>query len=601
VSDALTRTNVGRWAGELGFTTYAELHTYSVTQPETFLTAALDKLHIRFRRPSTRVLDLSDGVEHPVWLRGAVFNITESVFQAAPDSPAIVSRREDVSDLRILTVAELDALSGRVANGLRGMGFGVGDAIAIDMPMTPECVAIYLGIIRAGMAVVSIADSFAPEEIAARLEIANTRAVLTQDLIPRGGKRLPLYQRVVDATRLPVIVVETGLNDSVELRNGDTAFRDFIDVEAECANHAAMPGDTINILFSSGTTGEPKAIPWNHSTPIRSALDGYVHMDLQPGDTIAWPTNVGWMMGPWLIFAALINRSTIALWEGMPQTREFGQFVADAGVTQLGVVPSLVRTWRSTDCMRELDWTRIRNLGSTGEASNADDMQWLMAFAGDKPVIEYCGGTETGGSYITSTLLEPNRPACFSAKTIASDFVILDESGAEADTGEVFLVPPVLGHSTRLLNADHHRVYFEGCPRGPDGQILRRHGDQVERLADGYYRALGRSDDTMNLGGIKISSLELERAMNALEGVMETAAIAVTPEGGGPSELVVYAVLEPGTRIDSRVLQTRLQEQISRELNPLFRIGDVRTIDALPRTASNKVMRRRLRERYRSG
>src|SRR5205085_2488536 len=121
----------------------------------------------------------------------------------------------------------------------------------------------------------------------------------------------------------------------------------FLPATASSVFVEADPSATINVLFSSGTTGTPKAIPWTHSTAIRCALDGYVHQDIQPRDVVAWPTSVGWMMGPWLIFAALLNRATIALYDGAPQTAEFCRFVQDAGVTTLGVVPSLVRAWRS--------------------------------------------------------------------------------------------------------------------------------------------------------------------------------------------------------------------------------------------------------------
>lgn len=595
----MTWSNVGGWITELGFTSYDDLHAFSVTDPEAFLSRVLDKLGIRFRRPHTRILDLSGGVEHPVWFPGARMNIADSAFQAPEDTPAVIARREGETANRVLTVGDLDVLSARFANGLSAIGLRPGDRVAIDMPMTPECVAAYLGIIRAGMVVVSIADSFAPDEIAVRLRIADARAVVTQDVIPRGGKRLPLYGRVAEATDLPLIVCRTDRKSPVELRGQDIAFDVFLSPDAGFENAAREPNDTINILFSSGTTGRPKAIPWDHSTPIRSALDGHVHLDLQPGDVMAWPTNIGWMMGPWLIFATLVNRATMALFEGAPQSSEFGRFVSEARVTQLGVVPSLVRAWRASGCMDGLDWTRIRAFGSTGEASNPNDMAWLADRAGGKPVIEYCGGTETGGSYITSTVVDPAPPGCFSAKTIGSDFVILDESGRAADAGEVFLMPPVLGHSTRLLNADHHEVYFAGCPVGPAGQVLRRHGDMIERLPEGRYRALGRSDDSMNLGGIKVSPVEIEQVMNGCAGVVETAAIAVSPEGGGPSELVVYAVMEPDAGADLDGIRADLQGRIRDHLNPLFRISDLRTIDALPRTASNKVMRRVLRDRYR--
>ena len=289
------------------------------------------------------------------------------------------------------------------------------------------------------------------------------------------------------------------------------------------------PDAHTNILFSSGTTGEPKAIPWTHTTPIKCAADAYLHHDIHPGDVLAWYTNLGWMMGPWLIYASLINKATIALSDGVPTSRDFGVFVQNAKVTMLGVVPTLVRAWKNTDCMHGLDWHAIRAFSSTGECSNPEEMLYLMSLAGYKPVIEYCGGTEIGGGYVTGTRIQPAAPSTFTTPALGLDFLLFDDEGNLSDNGEVFIVPPSLGLSTRLLNADHNAVYFTETPR-PN---LRRHGDALERLADGYYRIHGRVDDTMNLSGIKVSSAEIEEVLNVVSGVQETAAVAVSPKDGG--------------------------------------------------------------------
>jgi acetyl-CoA synthetase len=304
------------------------------------------------------------------------------------------------------------------------------------------------------------------------------------------------------------------------------------------------------------------------------------------------------MMGPWLVFATLINKGTIALYTGAPNDGEFGSFVEEAKVTVLGTIPSLVAQWKASGCMESYDWSGIRCFTSTGECSNPDDMAYLMELGGHKPVIEYCGGTEVGGAYVTGTLVQPAMASTFSTPALGTGFVLLDDEGHEANPGEVFLLPPAMGLSTRLLGRDHHEVYYEGAP-GYRGRITRRHGDQLERLANGYFRALGRVDDAMNLGGIKISAVQIEEVINQLEFIRESAAIAVPPLGGGPDQLVLYLVVQRELP-DEKMLDS-VNSIIRERLNPLFKVADIRTIAELPRTASNKVMRRKLKDLYTTG
>ena len=176
--------------------------------------------------------------------------------------------------------------------------------------------------------------------------------------------------------------------------------------------------------------------------------------------------------------------------------------------------------------------------------------------------------------------------------------MILDEQGEPTDLGELFLVPPALGLSQTLLNGDHHAVYYADAPVGRAEQVLRRHGDRMQRFAHGYYRAHGRADDSMNLGGIKVSSLQIEEVVGTVAGVRETAAIAVPPPGGGPDRLVVYVVLHTPSSLSLDALKAAMQDAIRTQLNPLFKLHDVLPIPALPRTASNKIMRRELRAHY---
>jgi acetyl-CoA synthetase len=594
--DFVRTTNIAWLMQRAGVDSYAALHAWSAQNREAFWTLAIERLGLRFRSPFSRAMDLSQGVAEPHWLVDARLNIVESCFAAPADSPAIIHQAEG-GPLATLSVGELQALTGRVAANLRRRGFKPGDALAIIMPMTAEAVAIYLGIIQAGCVAVGIADSFQPKEIATRLRLARAVGVFTQDVLVRGGKALALYANVIAAEAPPAMVLPIRERASLPLRAGDCTWRDFLESADWFEAEVRQPSDPLTILFSSGTTGEPKAIPWTQITPIKCAADAHFHQDIHPGDVLVWPTNLGWMMGPWLVFASLLNRATIGLYYGAPTGAEFGRFVQQAKATMLGVVPSLVRTWRNTGCMEDVDWHTIKLFSSTGECSHSGDMQWLMSLAGGRPVIEYCGGTEIGGAYITGTVTRPCVPGTFNTPALGLDFVILDDQGKPADQGELFIVPPAIGLSTTLLNRDHHEVYFAETPRGPQGEVLRRHGDQMEALPGGYWRALGRADDTMNLGGIKISAAEIERVLQSVPQVTEAAAIAVSP-GGGPSRLVIYAVCSAGRTLGKAELMAAMQNAIKRDLNPLFKIHDLVPVEALPRTPTNKVMRRALREQY---
>lgn len=596
--EQIRATNIAALMNDLNIGSYREFHAWSAHNRAEFWNETIRRVGIRFRQKYKQIVDLSQGVEFPQWLVGARLNIAESCFQAPEDDPAIVFQPEGGS-LSILTYGELNALSNRVANGLVETGFRPGDAIAIAMPMTAESVAIYLGIVKAGCVVVSIADSFAPAEIKTRLRLSGAKGIFTQDYILRASKLLPLYPKIVDAQAPIAIVLSLDSSSSIQLRPDDCTWEEFLSPNKQFDPIPARPSAHTNILFSSGTTGEPKAIPWTQTTPIKCAVDAYLHHDIHPREVLAWPTNLGWMMGPWLIYASLVNRATIALYYGAPTEQGFGRFVQDARVNVLGLVPSLVSAWKATACMKGLDWSAIKAFSSTGECSNPRDMLYLMSLAGYKPVIEYCGGTEIGGAYITGTLVQPAAPATFSTPALGLDVAILDEDGYPSNKGEVFIIPPSIGLSNELLNRDHYEVYFADTPTYPLISIpLRRHGDQMELLSNGYYRARGRVDDTMNLGGIKVSSAEIEQTLSVVEGICETAAIAISPPEGGPNQLVIYAVVADNFSWDKEALKTSLQKAIRQSLNPLFKIHDLVLVESLPRTASNKVMRRVLRDRY---
>ena len=601
--DVVARSNLGRFMAEQGLSSYDELHRWSVASREEFWRETIRHLGIVFGRRPEKILGRPDSPKDPQWLRGAKLNVADSCFQAQPDRPAVVTGWEGTSELRTTTYAELEALASSFAKGLRAAGLEPGAGVALYMPMTVECVAAYLGIVRAGGRVVSIADSFTAGEVRRRLQISGAKAIVTVARYPRSGREIRLYEKVKEAQAPRAVVLCGSSKRMPDLRPGDCEWSEFLEDRGELDSRMADPQEVTNILFSSGTTGEPKAIPWTHLTPIKCASDGHFHLDIQPPDVVAWPTNIGWMMGPWLIYATLVNRATMALYEGAPKGAAFARFIQDSGVSVLGAVPTLVRTWRSSGVLDNLDWSGVRIFGSTGEPSNPEDYLWLMSRTGYRaPVIEYCGGTEIGGAYLTGAVAQPASPGTFTTPALGMDLVVLDDQKQpvkRGESGEVFLIPPSLGLSEILLNQDHDDAYYRGIPAGPGGEVLRRHGDRMERLHKGFWRAGGRTDDTLNLSGIKASSVRIEEVLDDHEGVMESAVVGVPLEGDGAERLVVFLV-PAGPPAESPDLRGDLQRRLSRELNPLFRIHDVVMVDALPRTASGKVMRRLLRDQYRS-
>ncbi len=586
-------SNIFQMMDRIGVDSYKDFWKWSVQNKLDFWEETIAALGIVLDKKYSSIVDVSQGVENAKWLHGAKMNIVDSCFQNI-DSASVIFYQKEGGEIQSISQKELEILVNKAANGLVLQGLLVGDIIAIDMPMTLEAVVIYLAAIKAGVIVATIADSFTVNEIKIRLKITKPTIVFTQDVFVRNGKVHSLYGKVLEAAASKVVVVKTGF-EKVELRDQDLFWDDFLSEDINFESIKQDPEETITILFSSGTTGVPKAIPWNHTTPIKSASDGYYHHNIQKDNVVCWPTSLGWMMGPWLVFSALINKASIALYYGTPIQKEFGDFVEKTKVTMLGIVPSIVKSWKNSGVMEAFNWSTIQCFSSTGEVSNPTEMSYLMQLANHKPIIEYCGGTEIGGGYITGTVIQENNPSQFSTQALGGEFVLLDEKVNESSKGEVFLIPPILGLSTKLLNKNHHDTYYKDVPLYKNLQ-LRRHGDQMQVLENGYFKARGRIDDAMNLGGVKVSAVQIEAVINTLEFVKESAAIAISPEEGGASFLIVYYVCE--RNIDEKEALKKVQNSVKTKLNPLFKVIDLLKIDNLPRTASNKIKRKELRENY---
>ena len=589
--------------------TYPEFYKWSVENKTDFWEHIIKSIPLKMSRPYSSVLTERENPDETIWLKDAQFNIIESCFQAKPNQVAIYYQSENSKEITSITYGALQAKVIAYATAMQEKGFTYQDRIILYIPFSIEAIASYLALIYIGAEPVLVADSFSSAELRKRIDIIHAKAVITTDHYWYADKKINVLTKVLEANPEKIILHTSEITESISIRNisSDILLSDLLKSTVPAATpYYHSSSDTISILFSSGTTKEPKALPWKATTPIKCAADGKLLQDIHEGDVVTWTSGMGWMMAPWLIFASLLNKASIAIYNGAYSKKEFIDFTIQTKVSILGTIPSVVKSWRAQNFGKIPNWN-IRVFSSTGEPSDTEDYLYLLFMNDFKaPIIEYCGGTEIGGGYISSAVVLPNALAHFNTAAPGSQFILVNENKevvSNTGSGEVFLLPPSIGLSQQLLNKNHYEEYYADQPNIKGYTLLRKHGDgfYVHQL-DGisYYKSIGRTDDSMNLGGIKISSIEIETLINKHPAVFESAAIASQDKNGGPEKLII--IIHPNTEIaDVSALHNELQKMIQKELNPLFKISAIYFKENFPRTASNKLMRKELRKEFPAG
>ncbi|WP_018342403.1 AMP-binding protein [Cytophaga aurantiaca] len=598
-------SNVSIWIKDLNLS-YPEFYDWSIKNKAKFWEHIIKSIPLKIKTPYTAILKEAADPDQTKWLQDATFNIVESCFLAKSDQTAFYYQSEQSPDIIQITYGELQKKVRACAAALNAHGIAAGDRIVLYIPFSIEAITNYLALIYIGAEPVLVADSFSAIELKKRIDIIQATTVITTDFYWYADKKISVLPKVLEANPERIILHTAEIADAYSIRNNvnDILLTDLLNFNAAATEpfyHSST--DTISILFSSGTTKEPKALPWTATTPIKCAADGKLLQDIHEGDVVTWTSGMGWMMAPWLIFASLLNKASIAIYSGAYSKKEFIDFTIQTKVTVLGTIPSVVKSWRAQDFGKIPNWN-VRVFSSTGEPSDMDDYLYLLYMNNFKaPIIEYCGGTEIGGGYISSAVVLPNALSCFNTAAPGSQFILINEHKevlSAAGSGEVFIIPPAIGLSQQLLNKNHHEEYYSELPAIKNYPLLRKHGDgfTIQQL-DGisYYKSIGRTDDSMNLGGIKISSIEIETVINKHAAVFESAAIASQDKNGGPEKLILF--IHPLLSIsDISAFQNELQKMIQKELNPLFKIFAICFKENFPRTASNKLMRKELRKEY---
>jgi acetyl-CoA synthetase len=611
--EVVERSRLKRFMNRHGIETFDELLRRADRDIEWFWDAAIRDIDVSFYRPYEKVVDLSHGKPWAKWWIGARMNIVDSCLDRhrdgeLRDKTAVIWEGEP-GEVRELTYRELDQQVSRLAGALRRLGVGRGDRIGIFMPMCPEVAVSVLAAAKIGAVIIPLFSGYGPEAIATRLRDGEARLLICADGFYRRGQVVAMKETVDRAlvgcpTVKKVIVFRRVVREIPWTHGRDENWEVLLEDHSDRARTEELePEDPLMIIYTSGTTGKPKGTLHVHGGfPVKAAQDMAHGFDVGPDDVVFWFTDLGWMMGPWLIFGTLVLGATMVLYEGTPDhpgPDRLWRMVDRHKATVLGVSPTLVRSLmtRGDDVPAQHDLSSLRVLGGTGEPWNPEPFNWYFKHIGGGriPVINYTGGTEISGGILCGNVITHLRPCSFAGPLpgMAADVVDADGQPVRGEVGELVIRNPWPG-MTRGFWGDRERYIETYWSRFDDVWV---HGDWAYAdPEDGLWYVLGRSDDTIKIAGKRLGPAEVESVLVGHAAVAEAAAIGVPDEMKG-EVLVCFVILRAGQEPSDK-LGHELQDLVASALGKPLRPQAVHFVTDLPRTRNAKILRRVVRSVY---
>ncbi len=611
-TEYLERSRIARFMRAHGIADLATLQRRSIAEPEWYWDAVVKDLGIRWSKPYTRVLDLSRGIAWPRWFEGGLLNFADNCVDRHVDAgrgakPAIIWEGDD-GQSRTLSYAELAREVAKLANALKRLGVGEGDRVGVFLPMSPEAAIATLAVVRIGAIYTPCFSGYGAGAVASRLQDCEAKALITADGFYRRGQVVKMKETADEAVAaspsVKQVIVYRRLGREIPWTKGrDFWWHELTDKESERCPALPVPADhPCLIIYTSGTTGRPKgAVLPQGGFLLKCAHDFSYLMDVGEGDRLFWLTDLGWLMGPMLLTAALQAGGTAVVFEGVPDyptpDRLWG-IVERHKVTVMGLSPTAVRGLmpHGPEHVHAHDLSTIRIIGSTGEPWNPEPYRWLFENAGKArvPIINYTGGTEISGGILGCFPIAPIKPCSFVGPIPGMAAECFGEDGrpVRGQVGELVITAPWPGMTLGFWK-DPQRYEETYWSRWKDVWV---HGDWAYTDEDGFWYIQGRSDDTLKIAGKRLGPAEVESVLVSHEAVAESAAIGV-PHAVKGEAIVCFAVLRPG-QVPSEALRAELAALVANRMGKALKPERVLFTRDLPKTRSAKIMRRVIRATY---
>ena len=611
-NDYIEKANITRFMRKYGIKSYEELIQHSTDDLEWFWDAVIKDLKIEWFQPYEKVLDTSEGIQWAKWFLGGKTNIVHNcvdrhVTSEKKDNIAIIWEDEK-GEVQKLTYKLLYEEVNRLANALKELGVEKGDRVGIYMPMVPEIVIGFLAAIKIGCISVPIFSGFGAHALASRLDIAGAKILLTADGSMRRGKTVEIKREVDKAvSEVPslehvVVYDHLGLEipwnpaidvswEDITLRQSDTCETMWMDSE-----------DYAMIIFSSGTTGKPKGTVHTHGGSLAQICKelGY-YFDVKEDDIFFWLTDIGWMMGPWMIIGVQNFGSTIVIYEGAPNYPEpdrLWKLIEKHKITTLGISPTAIRMFMryGDEWVSKNDLSSLRILGSTGEPWDPDSWTWFFEKIGSKriPIINISGGTEIVGCFLSPLPITSLKPCTLRGPGLGMDIDVFDDDGkpVREKMGHLVAKKPAPSMTRGFWNEPDRYIdtYWSRWPN------IWYHGDWASIDEDGFWFLHGRSDDTIKVAGRRTGPAEIEAALIEHHAVSEAATIGVPDEIKG-EDIVSFVVLKPEFN-PSEELREELKQQVVKIMGKTLKPRDIKFVADLPKTRSAKIVRRIIKAKF---